>query len=107
MTLPAGLGSVASGGGTAKAAKARRSASMFAPTSRLAGRPLYSGSSKSGAVSTVAATLILFLAFPRWAEKALARLKTWLTKHSRVILLIVFGLMGLLFAVEGVLALLG
>ena len=59
------------------------------------------------AVSTVAATLILFLAFPRWAEKALVRLKAWLTKHSRAILLIVFGLMGLLFAVEGVLALLG
>jgi hypothetical protein len=59
------------------------------------------------AVSTVAATLILFIAFPRWAETALVRLKVWLTKHSRVILLAVFGLMGLLFVVEGVLALLG
>ena len=59
------------------------------------------------AVSTVAATLILFIAFPRWAEKALVRLKAWLTKHSRVILMAVFGLMGLLFAVEGVIALLG
>ena len=35
------------------------------------------------------------------------RLKAWLTKHSRVILLAVFGLMGLLFAVEGLVALLG
>jgi hypothetical protein len=59
------------------------------------------------AVSTVAATLILFIAFPRWAEKELVRLKAWLTKHSRVILMAVFGLMGLLFAVEGVLVLLG
>jgi hypothetical protein len=55
----------------------------------------------------VAATLILFLAFPRWAEKAPVRLKAWPTKHSRVILLIGFGLTGLLFVVGGVLALLG
>ncbi len=41
------------------------------------------------------------------SRKALVRLKAWLTKHSRVILLAVFGLMGLRFGVEGVLALLG
>jgi hypothetical protein len=58
-------------------------------------------------VSTVAATLIVFIVFPRWAQVALVRLKAWLTKHSRVILLAVFGLMGLLFAVEGLVALLG
>ena len=44
---------------------------------------------------------------PRWAEESLVRLKAWLTKHSRVILMAVFGLMGLLFAVEGVIVLVG
>jgi hypothetical protein len=28
-------------------------------------------------------------------------MKVWLTKHSRVILMVVFGLMGLLFAAQG------
>ena len=57
-------------------------------------------------VSTVAATLIVFIVFPRWAQVALVRLKAWLTTHSRVLLLAVFGLMGLLFTVEGLVALL-
>lgn len=57
-------------------------------------------------VSTVAATLIVFLARPRWAAVRLTRLKIWLTKHSRPILLIVFGLMGALFTAQGLAALL-
>jgi hypothetical protein len=58
-------------------------------------------------VSTVAATLILFLTRPRWAEVQLARLKIWLTLNSRAILLWVFGLMGALFTAQGLVALLG
>ena len=57
-------------------------------------------------VSTVAAALILFLVRPRWAEVQLARLKIWLTRHSRTILLAVFGLMGALFTAQGLVALL-
>jgi len=57
-------------------------------------------------VSTGAATLILFLARPRWAEVRLARLKIWLTRHSRAILLAVFGLMRALFSAQGLAALL-
>lgn len=57
-------------------------------------------------VSTVAAALILFLARPRWAEVQLACLKSWVTKHSRAILLAVFGLMGALFSAQGLSALL-
>ncbi|MEI6451341.1 MAG: GAP family protein [Actinomycetes bacterium] len=52
-------------------------------------------------VVTVAATLILFLARPRWAQVRLARLRIWLMKHSRVILMAVFGLMGALFVAQG------
>ena len=52
-------------------------------------------------VSTVVATLIVFLVRPRWAAVQLARLKTWLMKHSRVIILAVFGLMGALFITQG------
>jgi len=52
-------------------------------------------------VSTVAATLIVFLVRPRWAEVQLTRLGVWLTRHSRAILLVVFGLMGTLFAAQG------
>jgi hypothetical protein len=52
-------------------------------------------------VSTVAATLIVFLVRRRWAEVQLGRLKVWLTRHSRAILIIVFGLMGALFAAQG------
>jgi hypothetical protein len=52
-------------------------------------------------VSTVAATLVVFLARPGWATEKLARLKVWLTKHSRVILMVVFGFMGALFSAQG------
>ena len=54
------------------------------------------------AVSTVAVTFVLFLVFPHWAETALVRFKAWLTTHSRAILLAVFGLMGLLFVIQGI-----
>jgi Sap, sulfolipid-1-addressing protein len=53
-------------------------------------------------VSSVAVALILFLARPRWAVGQLARLKTWLTKHSRAILLAVLGLMGGTFQRTGI-----
>ena len=52
-------------------------------------------------VSTVAATLIVFLVRPDWATEKLTRMKAWLTKHSRVILMVVFGLMGALFCAQG------
>lgn len=52
-------------------------------------------------VSTVIAPLVIYLVSPAWAADKLGRLKTWLTMHSRVILMIVFGLMGLLFTALG------
>jgi hypothetical protein len=52
-------------------------------------------------VSTVIAPLVIYLVSPAWAEDKLGRLKAWLTKHSRVILMVVFGLMGLLFTALG------
>jgi hypothetical protein len=54
------------------------------------------------AVSTVVLPLIVYLVRPVWARKELGRLKDWLTLHNRVILMIVFGLMGALFAAQGV-----
>jgi hypothetical protein len=59
------------------------------------------------AISTVVAPLVVLLLRPVWADRQLGRLKTWLTRHNRVIVMIVFGLMGLLFTAEGLLSLLG
>jgi len=58
------------------------------------------------AVSTVIAPLVLYLVRPVWAREQLGRLQVWLTKHNRVILMIVFGLMGALFTAQGVVNLL-
>jgi hypothetical protein len=58
------------------------------------------------AVSTVVAPLVLYLVRPVWASEQLGRLKVWLTKHNRVILMIVFGLMGALFTAQGMVNLL-
>ena len=54
------------------------------------------------ATSTIVLPLIVYLVRPVWARKQLGRLSAWLMKHNRVILLVVFGLMGLLFLVEGI-----
>jgi len=58
------------------------------------------------AISTVVVPLIVYLVRPEWAGRQLGRLKAWLTRHNRVIIIIVFGLMGLLFTVEGLVHLL-
>ena len=58
------------------------------------------------AVSTVVAPLVLYLLRPVWARKQLGRLQGWLTRHNRVILMIVFGFMGALFTAQGVVNLL-
>lgn len=58
------------------------------------------------AVSTVIAPLVAYLLRPVWAAEQLGRLKVWLTRHNRVILMIVFGLMGALFTAQGVVNLL-
>ncbi len=54
------------------------------------------------AVSTVIAPLALYLLRPAWAKEQLGRLQSWLTRHNRVILMIVFGSMGALFTAQGV-----
>ena len=54
------------------------------------------------AVSTVVAPLVLYLFRPVWAEEQLGRLQGWLTRHNRVILMMVFGFMGALFTAQGV-----
>ena len=58
------------------------------------------------AVSTVVAPLVLYLVRPVWARTQLGRLQGWLTLHNRLILMIVFGLMGALFTAQGVVNLL-
>jgi len=59
------------------------------------------------ATSTIVLPLIIYLVRPVWAKDKLGRLRDWLMLHNRVILIVVFGLMGLLFTVQGVSALLG
>ncbi len=58
------------------------------------------------AVSTVIVPLVLYLVRPVWAREQLGRLQDWLTRHNRVILMIVFGFMGALFTAQGVVNLL-
>ena len=43
---------------------------------------------------------------PVWAREQLGRLQDWLTRYDRVILMIVFGVMGGLFTAQGVAGLL-
>ncbi len=59
------------------------------------------------ATSTILLPLIIYLVRPVWARDKLGRLRDWLMLHNRVILIVVFGLMGLLFTVQGVIGLLG
>ena len=59
------------------------------------------------ATSTIIAPLIIYLVRPVWAKKVLGGFRDRLMKHNRVILIVVFGLMGLLFTVQGLVALLG
>jgi len=59
------------------------------------------------ATSTIVLPLIIYLVRPVWAKDKLGRLRDWLMLHNRVILIVVFGLMGLLFLAEGVMGLLG
>jgi hypothetical protein len=54
------------------------------------------------ATCTIVLPLIVYLVRPAWARKQLGRLSAWLMMHNRVILIVVFGLMGLLFLVEGI-----
>ena len=58
----------------------------------------------SGPMNPVAVIvpLVLYLVRPVWAREQPGRLQVWLTKHNRVILMIVFGLMGALFTAQGV-----
>ncbi|MEI6726404.1 MAG: GAP family protein, partial [Actinomycetes bacterium] len=58
------------------------------------------------ATSTIILPLIVFLVRPVWARKVLGGFRDWLMKHNRVILIVVFGAMGLLFTIQGVTALL-
>ena len=58
------------------------------------------------ATSTIILPLIVFLVRPVWAKKVLGGFRDWLMKHNRVILIVVFGAMGLLFIIQGVTALL-
>ena len=58
------------------------------------------------ATSTIILPLIIFLVRPAWAKKVLGGFRDWLMKHNRVILIVVFGAMGLLFIIQGVTALL-
>ncbi len=58
-------------------------------------------------LSTVAATLLVSIVLPHWSKIHLAQLREWLARHNRVILMIVFGLMGALFVALGVAHLIG
>ena len=57
-------------------------------------------------VSTVIVPLVLYLVRPVWAREHLRLLRGWLTRHNRIIVMIVFGLMGALFTAQGVVNLL-
>lgn len=59
------------------------------------------------ATSTIILPLIVYLVRPVWAKRVLGGFRDWLMKHNRVILIAVFGLMGTLFTVQGLIALLG
>jgi Sap, sulfolipid-1-addressing protein len=58
------------------------------------------------ALSTVIVPVVLYLVFPRWAALRLGGLKSWLATHNRVLLIIVFGAMGVLFSAQGLSSLL-
>ena len=53
------------------------------------------------AISSVVCPLVVYLVRPRWATRQLGRLKDWLTVHNRVVITLVFALMGVLFTALG------
>jgi hypothetical protein len=53
------------------------------------------------ATSTVVVPLILYFVRRTWADVQLGRLRGWLERHNRVLLISVFGLMGALFTAQG------
>jgi hypothetical protein len=57
------------------------------------------------ALSTVIAPIVLYLVAPVRSRSVLDRLRAWLLRHSRVILMCVFGIMGGLFTAQGMVAL--
>jgi hypothetical protein len=57
------------------------------------------------ATITLTIPYLLYLLMPRQSMRLLVPFKGWLTLHSRVILIVVFGLMGTLFTVEGIVGL--
>ena len=54
------------------------------------------------AVSTVAIILLAAVVAPRWSDKELVKMRVWLLANSRLILIVVFGFMGLLFVGLGI-----
>jgi hypothetical protein len=58
-------------------------------------------------LATITLTLpyLLYLLMPKLSMRVLVPFKGWLTLHSRIILIVVFGAMGLLFTVEGIVGL--
>ena len=59
------------------------------------------------ATSTIIAPLVIYLVRPAWAKRVLGGFRDWLVRHNRVILIVVFGLMGLLFTLQGIAGLVG
>lgn len=58
------------------------------------------------AISTVVVPLVIYFVRREWAERQLGRLRHWLTVHNRALVMAVFGAMGALFTVQGVIGLL-
>jgi hypothetical protein len=58
------------------------------------------------ALSTVIAPIVLYVVAPVRSRHVLSRLRAWLLRHNRVILMCVFGIMGGLFTAQGLVALL-
>jgi hypothetical protein len=58
------------------------------------------------AIMSALVPLLLTLVSPRWAGKQLGRLSAWLAFHDRALLMGVFGFMGAVFTVQGLVPLL-
>jgi putative Mn2+ efflux pump MntP len=58
------------------------------------------------AIMSALMPLLLTIISPRWASKQLGRLSAWLAFHDRALLMWVFGIMGGVFAVQGIVQLL-
>lgn len=59
------------------------------------------------AIMSALIPLLLTIVSPRWASKQLGRLSAWLAFHDRALLMWVFGVMGGVFAAQGLIGLLG